>query len=79
MPDTQRRKLDKKAKRLRFVGYSTKSKGYRFFDEITPSCKVFVRDVLFNEVDFNHKGGEKAIESKPSINVGSRSDEMNGQ
>ena len=74
MPDTQRRKY-KKAKRLRFVGYSS----YRFFDEITPSRKVFVRDVLFNEVDFNQKGGEKAIESKPSINVGLRSDEMNGQ
>ena len=33
IPDAERRKLDKKAEKLRFVGYSRKSKGYRLFNE----------------------------------------------
>jgi hypothetical protein len=34
VPDSKRQKLDKKAERLRFVGYCRTSKGYRLFDEI---------------------------------------------
>ena len=33
IPDAQRQKLDKKSEKLRFVGYSIRSKGYRLFDE----------------------------------------------
>ena len=35
IPDSQRRKLDKKARKYRFVGYCKDSKGYRLFDEET--------------------------------------------
>ena len=40
IPDSQRQKLDKKADKLRFIGYSTKSKGYQLFNETT--CKVII-------------------------------------
>ena len=53
IPDAQRHKLDKKSEKLRFVGYSIQSKGYRLFDE--KSHKVVIRrDVAFNETDFGH-------------------------
>ena len=51
IPENQRQKLDKKADKLRFVGYSIKSKGYRLLDEKT--SKVLIgRDVIFNETNF---------------------------
>ena len=54
IPDNERRKLDKKAEKMRFVGYSFTSKGYRVFDET--KGKIFIRkDVEFNEDDFGHK------------------------
>ena len=53
-PDMQRRKLDDKAVRLRFVGYDRTTKGYRLIDEDTR--KVYKRrDVAFNEYDFGHR------------------------
>lgn len=65
MPDSERRKLDKKAKRLRFVGYSKNPKGYRLFDEET--CKVTTkRDVLFNETCFDVATTD--VCNKPSAN-----------
>ncbi len=43
--DSGRTKLDKKAEKLRFVGYSTQSKGYRLWNENTRNivlrCDVF--------------------------------------
>ena len=33
VPDVQRQKLDKKAKKYRFVGYSQQSKGYRLLED----------------------------------------------
>ena len=54
VPDGERRKLDKKSKKMRFVGYSLTSKGYRLFDET--SRKLYIpRDVEFNENDFGEK------------------------
>ena len=35
VPDAQRKKLDVKAEKLRFVGYSLRSKGYRLFNDET--------------------------------------------
>lgn len=32
VPDSERQKLDKKSKKMRFVGYSLTSKGYHLFD-----------------------------------------------
>lgn len=46
-------KLSKKAEKLRFIGYSLQTKGYRLIDENT-SKVVIRRDVIFNESDFNH-------------------------
>ena len=47
----ERKKLDAKAVKLRFVGYDIKSTGYRLYDE--RKNKIFVRrDVIFNEFDF---------------------------
>ena len=40
IPESQRRKLDKKSKNLRFVSYSLQSKGYRLLDEST--SRVFI-------------------------------------
>ena len=67
IPDAQRQKLDKKSEKLRFVGYSIRSKGYRLLDEKSQKL-VIRRDVTFNETDFGqtiHK------EAKPqdTINV----------
>ena len=52
-PDTQGQKLDKKAVKLRFVGYSIQSKGYRLVDKKTSQVYI-CRDVFINEEDFGH-------------------------
>ena len=53
VPDAQMQKLDKKAMKLRFVGYSIQSKGYRLLD--TETSQIYVRrDMVFNEQDFGH-------------------------
>ena len=51
IPDSQRTKLDKK---MRFVGYSIQSKGYRLLDEKTRNV-VVRHDVVFNETDFGQR------------------------
>ncbi len=51
VPDPERQKLDKKAVKLRFIGYSKVSKGYRLLDENTRRISTR-RDVVFNEADF---------------------------
>ena len=51
VPDCNRRKLDDKAEKLRFVGYSKNPTGYRLYDECTN--KVMTRrDVVFDESNF---------------------------
>ena len=52
VPDCLRQKLDKKASKLRFVGYCTRSKGYRLYDEKTKKL-IMSRDVTFNETNFD--------------------------
>ena len=53
VPDSLRQKLDQKAVKMRFVGYSLTQKGYRFYDD--NKRKIFIcRDVIFNETDFGH-------------------------
>ena len=65
IPESQRKKLDKKSEKLRFVGYSIQSKGYRLFDE---NQKVIVRrDVVFNETDFGQ--AEEKLTDKFDVNV----------
>ena len=62
IPDSQRTKLDKKAEKMRFVGYSIQSKGYRLLDEKTRNVLVR-RDVVFNETDFGQPHPEARKES----------------
>ena len=64
---SQRRKLDKKAEKYRFVGYGTTAKGYRLFDD--QSRQVVVRrDVVFNEDDFgNTSQSHKELEETPTL------------
>ena len=60
-PDSERRKLDKKSRKMRFVGYSLTSKGYRLFDE--KNRKMYIRrDVEFNENGFGQK---RAMTTEP--------------
>ena len=64
VPEGERRKLDSKSKRMRFVGYSLTSKGYRLFDET--NRKLYIRrDVEFNENNF---GQTKVITTEPDQN-----------
>ena len=71
IPESQRNKLDKKGMRLRFVGYSIQSKGYRLLHERT--LKVYIRrDVIFNEHDFGHRKesvstSPEAVEIQPEV------------
>ena len=51
VPDASRQKLDQKAVKMRFVGYSLTQKGYRLYDENRQ--RIFIRrDVTFNETNF---------------------------
>ena len=60
-------KLDKKGTKLRFVGYSIQSKGYRLFDEDT--SKIYIRrDMVFNESDFR-RNTEKVNQQQETIEV----------
>ena len=68
VPDALRQKLDKKAEKLRSVGYSRNSKGYRLLDEKTQ--KVIVRrDVTFNETDFGYSSTNLNTEAKEIVEV----------
>ena len=50
-PNTERRKLEEKAQRMCFIGYSKNPKGYRLIDMNTDKF-VLRRDIVFNETDF---------------------------
>ena len=83
VPDNERRKLDKKSKKIRFVGYSLTSKGYRLFDETNQ--KMYIRrDVEFNENDFGQKTAmtsepDSRCEEAKQNEVASRKDEEGEQ
>ena len=66
--------MDKKAEKLRFIGYSTRSKGYRLFNKTT--CKVVVcRNVIFNEVDFSQSNKKGDVKPKDTLEVNSKLEE----
>ena len=68
VPDCERRKLDTKSKKMRFVGYSSTSKGYRLFDET--NRKLYIRrDVEFNESDFGQKSAMTTEPDSKSMEV----------
>ena len=50
--DSDRKKLDKKARKYGFMGYGLRSKGYRLLD-VEEKTLVIRRDVKFNEAVFD--------------------------
>ncbi|CAB0016811.1 unnamed protein product, partial [Nesidiocoris tenuis] len=74
VPDAKRRKLDPKAERLMFVGYSDVSKGYRLFDPKTAGVRtsrdvVFVEDEMFFASKEASNHGRQEGESVPLVEV----------
>ena len=63
VPDAIRQKLDRKAEKMRFVGYSKHPKGYRLLNENTGKV-IIRRDVIFNEADFGKTTAVDVIENK---------------
>ena len=51
IPDGERKKLDKKAQKLRFIGYTETAGNYKVWDESKQRCYIR-HDVIFNESDF---------------------------
>ena len=50
IPDGSRRKLEKKAEKFRFIGYTETTGNYKVWDEVRQKC--FIRhDLIFNEAD----------------------------
>lgn len=73
VPEIERRKLDKKAVKLRFVGYANNAKGYRLFNE--EKKRILIRrDVIFNESDFDWKQEVEVScsESEATVNAEER-------
>ena len=81
VPDSSRQKLDQKAVKMRFVGYSLTQKGYRLYDENRQ--KIFSRrDVTFNEIDFGStrvqmKCDEDGTESAEEIELKGKEEQAN--
>ena len=59
IPDGDRKKLDKKAQKLKFIGYTETTGNYRVWDEKKRKCYI-CHDVIFNESDFG-KQKEKNV------------------
>ena len=81
VPDCERRKLDAKSRKMRFVGCSLTSKGYRLFDE--KNRKLYIRrDVEFNESDFGQKSTiatepvQKSVEVKQNADITAKDEEV---
>uniref|UniRef100_A0A2M4CV35 Putative pol polyprotein n=1 Tax=Anopheles darlingi TaxID=43151 RepID=A0A2M4CV35_ANODA len=62
IPKERRNKMNSKAERLRFVGYSREQKAYRFVNEDTSKI-VISRDAVFKE-NFNHPSWNEDILKK---------------
>ena len=78
IPEVERTKLDKKAVKLRFLGYSDSQKGYRLFD--VANRKVIIRrDVAFNETDFGCQKHPLKIESEAEVEPEQPPGEVNPQ
>ena len=61
-PEADRRKLDKKSRKLRFLGYAEGQKAYRLLD-MKKKKLVISRDVIFNEFDYGQQKEPVEIKS----------------
>ena len=66
VPDGERRKLDKKAQKLRFIGYTKTAGNYRVWDELKQKCYIR-HDVIFNENDFKRSFSTSEPETEESM------------
>ena len=67
VPDGERRKLDKKAQKFRFVGYTKTTGNYRVWDELKQKCYIR-HDIIFNENDFKRSSST----SEPQTEEGTK-------
>ena len=56
-----RKKLDKKAQKLRFIGYTETARNYKVWDEEKRKCYIY-HDVIFYENDFGKSTGANKLE-----------------
>ena len=64
IPEADRKKLDKKSNKLKFLGYaSERQKGYRLLD-VAKQKLIISRDVIFNEADFGQQ--TEPVEIQPN-------------
>ena len=85
VPDDKRQKFDKKAWKLRFMGYADNQKGYRLWDSEKRRC-IVLKDVIFNENEFDKvssfdlhefdKKIDKTEKVQEDVNPGSEQKEM---
>ena len=61
IPSENRKKLDKKAQKLRFIGYTETTRNYKVWDEEKHKCYIH-HDVIFNENDFGKSTGANKLE-----------------
>ena len=66
VPETERRKLDKKVTKLIFLEYSNRQKDYRLFN-VEKRKTVIKRDVIFNETDFRHEKQTVKMKSEEEV------------
>ena len=66
VPNVHRKKLDDKAIKLRFMGYSKGGKGYRLMHEDN-RCITYRRDVTFNELCFTFESSAPVRNSVDTV------------
>ena len=68
IPKDERRKLDSKASKCVFLGYSNESKAYRLFDVVKKKI-IISRDVIFNENQFGLNDHTESSAPKVKANL----------
>ena len=61
IPSEHHKKLDKKAQKLRFIGYTETARNYKVWDEEKSKCYIY-HDVIFNENDFGKSTDTNKLE-----------------